>query len=501
MCVKALSALVAGVVDMPSVLDTAVHGLTGDSRRVKAGDAFVALRGSADDAWRFVPEAVANGAVAVLLETEQETGCSEQDGALVVKVPALSRHQAVIADRFFGSPSKALHVIGVTGTNGKSSVTRFIAEILNAAGLRTATLGTLGYGFPDAMVDASHTTPDVISVQYWLNQFRNAGAHAVVMEVSSHALDQGRVDQVHFEGAVFTNLSRDHLDYHGDMARYGAAKARLFREANPRFAVINLDDAFGRDLVPLLPEYCLVWRYTVANAESAAEAEIRVTALSAQETGFTATVATSAGVVEISSGLLGKFNVSNLAAAIGTALALNLDVRAVADAVKSVTAPPGRLQQFRASDGLRVVVDYAHTPDALDTALEALAAHTQGKLWCVFGCGGDRDTGKRPLMGAIAERRAARLVITDDNPRSEVPAAIVSEILSGMAEPKHAVVEHDRARAIEWAVIQAAPEDLILVAGKGHENYQERDGRRTPFSDSVVVEAALTHRSTGSTSA
>lgn len=485
MCVKALSALLAGVVDLPSVLDVAIHGLTANSRRVRPGDAFVALKGSAGDPSRFVPEAISRGAVAILLESEQESGCSEQGGVLLVKVPRLTKYQAAFADRFYDSPSQALHIIGVTGTNGKSSVTRFIADILNAAGLRTATLGTLGYGFPGAMVEASHTTPDVITVQRWLHQFRKDGASAVVMEVSSHALDQGRVELVHFEGAVFTNLSRDHLDYHGDMASYGAAKARLFSDFNPRFAIINVDDAFGRELVGRLPEYCQLWRYAINSADTV---ELNVVNLVMQEAGFTAELLTPGGTLALSSNLLGEFNVSNLAAAVGAALALNIDARDVIEAVKSVAAPAGRLQKLTAPNGLRVVVDYAHTPDALETALSAVAVHARGKLWCVFGCGGDRDAGKRPLMGAIAERHADQVVLTDDNPRSEAPETIVKAILDGMEQPAKAYVEHDRGRAIEWAISQAGPADLVLVAGKGHEDYQERHGQRTHFSDVETVE-------------
>lgn len=495
MCAKALSILLSGLADLPSVLDMVVHGLTADSRQVRAGDAFVALQGSARDPWRFVSEAISRGAIAVLLETEEETGCSEQDGALVVKVPGLARQQAAIADRFFDSPSQALHVIGVTGTNGKSSVTRFIAEILNSAGLRTATLGTLGYGFAGDLADASHTTPDVISVQRWLHQFRKDGAHAVVMEVSSHALDQGRVNQVHFEGAVYTNLSRDHLDYHGDMARYGAAKAQLFVDANPRFVIINHDDEFGRQLLGQIPEYRQVWRYSLIDQKQSGNGvELQVQDLEMKEAGFTASVRTPVGTVPIVSALLGRFNVSNLVAATGAALALNIDAQVVAEAVKTVTAPPGRLQQMIAPDGLRVIVDYAHTPDALEIALQAVADHTRGELWCVFGCGGDRDSGKRPLMGAAAEHWADRVVLTDDNPRGENPETIIDMIRAGMQNPENVIVEHDRACAIEWAITRAAPTDLILVAGKGHEDYQERQGKRVPFSDVDTVGELLAKR-------
>lgn len=493
MCVKPLSVLLAGFAEVPSVLNLAVHGLSADSRQLRVGDAFVALKGSAGDPWRFVGDAIERGAVAVLLETDGETGCAEQGSALVVKVPQLSQHQGVLADRFFDSPSQALHVIGVTGTNGKSSVTRYIAAILNSAGLKTATLGTLGYGFDDELVEASHTTPDVISVHRWLHSFRQQGASAVVMEVSSHALDQGRVSKVHFEGAVYTNLSRDHLDYHGTMANYGAAKASLFTNTNLRFAVINADDQFGRELSERVSEGCHVWRYTTSVE---ADAELRLDHLRLTEDGFEAELITPSRVLPLASGLLGQFNACNIVAAAGAALALNIDSAVVAAAIRDISAPTGRLQRFGAPDGLRVVVDYAHSPDALETALQALAPHVTGELWCVFGCGGNRDSGKRPLMGEIAERLADRVVLTDDNPRREDPAAIVKDILGGMREPDRAHIEHDRATAIEYAVGQAASTDLILVAGKGHETYQERNGERRDFSDIETVKALMGQRDT-----
>lgn len=492
MCVKPLSTLLAGFAEVPSVFNLAVHGLSADSRQLRAGDAFVALKGSAGDSWRYVDAAIERGAIAVLLETDGETGCSEQGSALVVKVPQLTQHQAALADRFFDAPSQALHVIGVTGTNGKSSVTRYIAQILNNGGLKTATLGTLGYGFSDSLAEASHTTPDVISVHRWLHVFRQQGASAVVMEVSSHALDQGRVAKVHFEGAVYTNLSRDHLDYHGTMEEYGAAKASLFTNTHLRFAIINADDQFGRQLSEKVSQGCQVWRYT---SSADASAELRLRQLNLRQDGFDAVLETPSQTLPLSSNLLGHFNACNITAAVGAALALNIEPAVIAAAVKNISAPAGRLQRFSAEDGLRVVVDYAHSPAALETALNALAAHVKGNLWCVFGCGGDRDSGKRPLMGEIAERLANAVVLTDDNPRSEDPEAIVQDILGGMAGQANVHIEHDRAAAIEYAVHRAGSDDLILVAGKGHETYQAYDGQKRDFSDILTVQELINRRS------
>ncbi|MFE8072774.1 UDP-N-acetylmuramoyl-L-alanyl-D-glutamate--2,6-diaminopimelate ligase [Marinobacteraceae bacterium S3BR75-40.1] len=490
MCNKALGQLLSGIVHVPSVLDVTVHGLSADSRRVRSGDVFVALAGSHGDPRRFVPQALEAGASAVLLESEQAGPIEEEHGALVIPVPGLPRLQGLIADRFYESPSKKLQVVGVTGTNGKSSVTHFLAQLLNAAGVRTATLGTLGYGFPESLVPASHTTPDVIRVHQNLKQLADQGARAVVMEVSSHALDQGRVDNVRFEGAVFTNLSHDHLDYHGSMEAYGATKARLFIDMAPRFGVINLDDPFGRQLALQVSQEMEVLRYSLHESEI----EIWAQKVAFAEEGFRAEVQTLKGPVKLEAPLLGAFNVSNLLATVGAAIALGIDLEGVSQAVKTLSSPAGRLQRFAGEGTAQFVVDYAHTPDALDSVLQALRPHVTGRLWCIFGCGGDRDAAKRPVMGRVAEQRADQVVVTDDNPRSEDPATIVRDILQGLEAPQKVQVIHDRRRAIEQVGARAGAGDIVLVAGKGHEDYQERNGERTPFSDIEVVRSLLRSR-------
>jgi len=485
---NSLSALLKGIVTIPSVLDMRVHGLSGDSRELRSGDAFLALRGSHGDAWRYADEALENGAVAILAEVDEPEAVREWNGVLVVPVPGLARLKGWLADRFYGRPSLSLSVVGVTGTNGKTSVTRFLTQILNGAGISTASLGTLGYGFPGSETPASHTTPDAVRMQRLLDTYRQQGAQAVVMEVSSHALDQGRVDEVAFSGAILTNLSQDHLDYHGSMMSYGESKAALFTRLKPVFAVINKDDEFGRTLLGRLQPGCALWCYSLA----AGDADLYLTDLTMTAQGFVAQINGAAGPMELKCGLMGRFNVANVLAAVGAALALDVNPATIEAQVASLTAPPGRLEVLAAEGRPRVIVDYAHTPDALQSVLSALRPHVKGKLWCVFGCGGDRDQGKRPLMGAAAEKYADRVIITDDNPRSEDPTAIVTQILAGMNDSRACQVVHDRGDAIAHAIAEASPEDVVLVAGKGHENTQERQGQMLPFSDRDTVSSLLT---------
>ncbi|TVP59758.1 MAG: UDP-N-acetylmuramoyl-L-alanyl-D-glutamate--2,6-diaminopimelate ligase [Halomonadaceae bacterium] len=485
--INSLISLLRETVTVPSVLDVRIHGLSSDSRELRSGDAFIAVAGTSGDAWDHVPEAVARGAAAVLLDVASPAACYEWQGALIVPVPDLKRWQAALADRFYDSPSQSLSVVGVTGTNGKTSVTRFLTQLLNGAGVTTASIGTLGYGFPGQETPASHTTPGPVRLQRLLAGYRRAGAQAVVMEVSSHALVQGRVDWVDFTGAVLTNLSQDHLDYHGTLEAYGQAKAALFTRLEPAFAVLNQDDAFGRSLAKSLKGGCSLWSYTMAPDQG----DLVLTDLTLSATGFIAQIDGAAGPMTLRCPLLGRFNVANVMAAVGAALALDLNPGLIETLVAGLSAPPGRLERYGAHKGPQIVVDYAHTPDALASALGALRPHCQGKLWCVFGCGGDRDTSKRPLMGGIAEKLADQLVVTDDNPRSETPEHIAREILSGMQAPDKVTVIHDRRKAIAHALAGAAPRDLILIAGKGHEDTQERQGIRRPFSDRQVVLSLL----------
>lgn len=487
MCMTSLSTLLQGIVEVPSVFDVTIHGLRTDSRQVSTGDAFVALPGSQTRADHYVDDAIRAGAIVIMLDVAAFAPCYEYEGALVVPVPSLRRYLGQIADRFYEHPSRRLRLVGVTGTNGKTSVSHFIAQLLNAAEIPCGVLGTLGYGMPDNLAAATHTTPDVVEVNRALFGMARKGARAAAMEVSSHALDQGRIDDVTMTGAVFTNLTRDHLDYHGSMEAYGQAKASLFTREGLHFSVINFDDPFGRQLYEQTEGLCDRIRYSLHEAQT----ELWLTRFAPSSSGFEAEVDGQWGAFSLSAPLMGSFNASNLLAAVAAVLSLGVSVDKVCKAVASLVSPPGRLESFTGTGGVQVVVDYAHTTDALANALAALRPHTSGQLICVFGCGGDRDTGKRPEMAREAENGADRIIITDDNPRTESPEAIVRDILAGLKSRDGATVIHDRGDAIRSAIDMARPGDVVLVAGKGHEAWQERHGKRTPFSDVAHVQEAL----------
>ncbi len=461
--------------------------LTADSRLVQPGDAFLAFPGQAHDGRRYIAQAVAAGASAVLWESQGQvwTGDTHTPNLGVEGLRGLA---AELAARWHGDPSRHLWMIGITGTNGKTSVAHWLSQALTTAGRRTAVLGTLGNGFPGALDHASHTTPDCVSLQGLLARYRAAGAEAVAMEVSSHGLDQGRVAGVHFDVAVLTNLSRDHLDYHGDMESYALAKARLFGWPGLQWAVLNLDDEFGRALHARL-EGSDVRRLGYGLREG----DIRTTDLQLSARGLRMMVATPWGTSEIEIPLLGDFNASNLLAALAALLASGLPLAEAADQLGRVRPVAGRMQTVIGGprDPL-VVVDYAHTPDALEKTLKTLRPLTRGRLFCVFGAGGGRDRGKRPLMGGIAAALSDRVVVTSDNPRNEDPAVIIAEILSGMPPGQSAIA--DRAAAIHAAIREAGVDDVVLIAGKGHEDYQEIHGVRHPFSDVATAREALQGR-------
>ncbi|WP_417566038.1 UDP-N-acetylmuramoyl-L-alanyl-D-glutamate--2,6-diaminopimelate ligase [Marinobacter sp.] len=487
MCITSLSTLLQGIVVVPSVFDVTIHGLKTDSREVASGDAFIALSGASTPADFYVDAAIKEGATVILLESYQAAECSERLGALVVPVVGLRGLVGKIADRFFEHPSQRLRLIGVTGTNGKTSVCQYVAQLLKETGTPCGILGTLGYGMPGALYPATHTTPDAVQVNRVLARILKQGGRAAVMEVSSHALDQGRIDNLTMTGAVFTNLTRDHLDYHGSMEAYGEAKARLFEREELHFSVINFDDPFGRQLFDQLAGKCDRVRYSLHEAQT----ELWLREFRPTDEGFEAEVDGEWGRFVIAVPLMGSFNASNVLAAMATILTLGVPVERAQQAVARLTPPPGRLERFGGSSGVRVVVDYAHTPDALANALAALRPHVAGDLICVFGCGGDRDAGKRPEMAREAEKLANRIVVTDDNPRSEDPVAIARDIVAGFSGPAKVTVIHDRAEAIQTAIRTAAPDDLVLIAGKGHEAYQEIAGQKFPFSDAEHVRNIL----------
>lgn len=487
MSITSLGTLLQGIVAVPSVFDVTIHGLQTDSREVSAGEAFVALAGAATPAGEHIDSAISAGATAVLLESEAALECSEYHGALIVPVVGLRALLGKIAARFYEHPSRRLRLIGVTGTNGKTSVSHYVAQLLGYAGTPCGVMGTLGYGMPGALRKASHTTPDVVQINRVLADIHAEGGRATAMEVSSHGLDQGRVDGLTITGAVFTNLTRDHLDYHGSMEAYGAAKARLFEREDVHFSVINFDDPFGRQLYETLEGKCDRIRYSRHEPQT----ELWLKEFQPTDDGFAAVVDGEWGAFDLSVPLMGSFNASNVLAAVATVMTLGASIEQVQRGVKQLIPPPGRLERFCGECGVRAVVDYAHTPDALANALAALRPHVTGRLICVFGCGGDRDTGKRPEMAKEAQSSADVIVVTDDNPRTESPEAIVQDILTGFSSPDVASVIHDRAEAIRFAIGTAVSGDLVLIAGKGHESWQEIAGEKLPFSDAEQVRQIL----------
>ncbi len=469
---------------LPDCPEVAIAGLTQDSRRVRAGDAFVALQGERHHGLAFAEQAVRDGAVAVICDESAE---DPQLDVPVVRVPKLEERVGEIASRFWAAPSDLMTVAGVTGTNGKTSVAHFLAQAWQQVHGAGGLIGTLGYGPLDDLSPADRTTPDVFRINEILAGCLDGGVDRVAMEVSSHALEQGRCQTVQFDAAVFTNLSRDHLDYHEDMQAYAASKLRLFTEFTPQFAVINRDDLVGRGWIDQLSGNMQVLDYGLApGAELGAE----IRALDAD--GMSLHLDGPWGAAQVRTPLLGAFNASNLLATAGTLALLGMDWDEVARALEMIRPVPGRMMRLGGEAGQPVVVvDYAHTPDALAQALQAVRAHRSGRLVCVFGCGGNRDRGKRAEMGRAAESLADALFITSDNPRFESANSIINDILSGLENPRTAQVEPDRAAAITSAIASCGPGDIVLVAGKGHENYQEIDGQRIPFSDEATVRAAL----------
>jgi UDP-N-acetylmuramoyl-L-alanyl-D-glutamate--2,6-diaminopimelate ligase len=545
---RALSELAEGLASVPPGL--LVSDVTLDSRAVKPGTLFLACRGQKHHGLDFADAVIAQGVRAVLYETAgdaagEQSIASGASGAGVVaggtsairaansaleqaaarasakapgvffgSVAQLSRHVGTIADRFFGAPSQALDIAGITGTNGKTTCAYLLSQALTHTGTPTGYMGTIGYGMPSSLTATTHTTSDAVTVHRQLAELRRLGAECVAMEVSSHALDQGRVNAVRFHTAVFTNLTRDHLDFHGTMEKYGAAKALLFAWDGLVARVINVDDEFGAQLAARPSSSRLV---VTTRREPTTLAEfVRATQVRAEAGGLVIGIESSWGVGEVAVQLIGDFNIENVLTVLATLLAWGVPLADAANALSKCRPPSGRLELF-GGDGMRplAVVDYAHTPDALSKALRAARMHCRGKLHVVFGAGGDRDPGKRPLMGTIAAELADSIVVTDDNPRTEDPRRIVTDICAGlravtkapntsglsdsgiqrMGAPAVPVVvratsvrvEHDRREAILSTLQTATADDVVVVAGKGHEDYQIYGTEYRPFSDQAVI--------------
>ncbi|PXX99541.1 UDP-N-acetylmuramoyl-L-alanyl-D-glutamate--2,6-diaminopimelate ligase [Halomonas sp. LBP4] len=463
-----------------------------DSRRLAAGDVFVAVPGVASDGRDFAAAALEAGASLVLAHREAGEPPAGPADPRVVPLEGLRGRLGELGRELFAVPDD-LELVGVTGTNGKSSVAHYLAELSQALGVDAGLVGTLGHGRPGALVEGGLTTPGPLALQASLGELAASGVRRVAMEVSSHALEQGRLEGCRITAALFTNLTRDHLDYHGSMAAYAAAKARLFRQPELELAVVNADDPLARLMLAGIRPGVRV----LATGEDEA-VTLRVVDWQPHDAGQRALVATPDGERVLELPLLGRFNLDNALLAIATLYGLGHGLEALFAAAGTLTPVPGRMQALARPGAPRVVIDYAHTPDALESALTALEAHLpgSGRLWCLFGCGGDRDAGKRPLMAAAAERHTDRLVVTDDNPRGEEPATIREQVLAGLSDESRARAWNlgGRAEAIARVLAEAAPDDVVLIAGKGHEAYQEVAGVRHAFSDLDTAERALAAR-------
>ena len=487
--------LLLNIVKVDVLSDCLITGIAIDSRKIQTGDLFLAYRGEVLDGRDFINDAINKGAAAVLCEDAMPTKSAISITVPIIVVPDLKKQAGLIAAKFYGYPTRELTLIGVTGTNGKTSITQFIAAALTDLGLPCGVIGTIGVGFAQKLSPVINTTPDPVTLQRWLFKLKQEGAKAIAMEVSSHSLVQQRIRGIDFKIVVFTNLTRDHLDYHGTMENYGAAKKMLFMQPGLQYAIINADDEFGQKLIAELKASIKVYAYTIKDTP------VEVPTIAAKDikldvSGITAQVTTPWGEGLLKSRLLGRFNLSNLIAVLAVLGVMKMNIAAALTSIEKLKTVNGRMQTFGGDKKPLVVVDYAHTPDALEQALLALRECCHGAIWCVFGCGGaPRDRGKRPMMGQIAERYSDHIIITNDNPRAENPQQIINDILQGLLCPWAAEVEQDRRAAIAHAIDCASANDVILVAGKGHEDYQIIGKEKLPFSDQEVIEKILESKS------
>ncbi|OOF59901.1 UDP-N-acetylmuramoyl-L-alanyl-D-glutamate--2,6-diaminopimelate ligase [Rodentibacter myodis] len=469
-----------------------INELVLDSRKVKTGDLFVAVKGHQVDATKFIEQAILSGASAVVAETDLidcHLMVEYQQQKPVIHYYNLSADLSEIADKFYDSPSKKLTLVGVTGTNGKTTVAQLLAQWAQYLGHKSAVMGTIGNGLWGEVVEAKNTTGSPIEIQSSLAAFVSAGADFAAIEVSSHGLVQHRVEALDFNVAIFTNLSRDHLDYHGTMEEYAQAKKRFFFEINSDLQILNADDPIGSKWLEALPNGIAV--SCNSDFQSNSEKWIKATSVHFTHQGTIIHFTSSWGTGTLNSPLIGAFNVSNLLLATATLLALGYSLDDLTKTVSQLKGVRGRMETIKVSGKPAVIVDYAHTPDALEKALIAAREHCDGKLWCIFGCGGDRDAGKRPLMAKVAEQFADMIVVTKDNPRTEDPDKIEADIVAGFTNMEKVGLIPDRDQAIEFAIQSAKENEVILIAGKGHEDYQIIGDETLHFSDQETAEFYL----------
>ncbi len=498
-----LNGVLAGLQLPPVAVDKELNHLTLDSRKITGGELFIAIPGAQSDGRKYIADALSKGAAAVLVDDDEGFDPLSVAGhESVFIVPGLREKVGSLADRFYRHPSELLTIIGVTGTNGKTSCCWFVSEILKQQGKPCALMGTVGRGLPGQMEASLNTTSDVVSLHQYLGHLVDEGVPALAMEVSSHGLDQGRVSGVSFDVALFTHISRDHLDYHGSLEEYAIAKAKLFSHCSYRYAVIGKDDAFSELMLSSCPEGSNIVTWSLEDAS----ADVYLSNIQTLPQGFRASVHSPWGSGDLNTALLGRFNLENLLAVIAALGVQGYSLDSLLSAIPLISTPPGRMQQFGGGSQPLVLVDYAHTPDAIDSVLSSLREHCsvikrsikeceQGvsNIVCVYGCGGDRDRGKRPLMTAAALNGADKIVLTSDNPRTEDPEQIFTDALEGVSnqDRQRMSVIADRSEAIHSAITAASAGDIVVIAGKGHENYQEINGVRHHFDDAEQVQSSL----------
>ena len=487
---KKLTALLG--LDAPQLEPIQLSEMTLDSRSAKHGCLFVAIKGHTVDGRQFIPNAIAQGAAAVLAESDNQAEHLHwhmEQNVPVISYFALSEHLSEIADVFYHQPSQHLTLVGVTGTNGKTTIAQLLAQWTQILGKTPAVMGTIGNGLFGKVQPASNTTGSAIEVQSSLASFVAQGADFAAIEVSSHGLVQKRIEALHFAAAIFTNLSRDHLDYHGTMEEYANAKKRLFTELVSQHQIINADDKVGSQWLAEMPEAVAV--SCNPDYQPSHKSWLKLTALAFSNKGAEIEFASSWGNGKLESHLIGAFNVSNLLVVMATLLALGYPLEQLTATVSQLTGVCGRMEMLTAEGKPTAIVDYAHTPDALEKALDAARIHCHGKLWCIFGCGGDRDNGKRPMMAQIAEKMAEQVIVTDDNPRTEDADKIFAHIKAGFQQPERVQFIHQRQQAIQAAMESADKNDVILIAGKGHEDYQIIGTEKLHCSDQETVKQYL----------